>query len=173
LLEEELGENEFVANADDVADMLAALTRVARKAVTSNPGVGRTSFAAGYREWLKFDLKRRHPILHRRWSDGRHVLPLTQSQYYRYVKKYAALPDELASAIPALHKPRSGNALLCRGPGEVYELDATGGQIVLITKGGKVYRPVIYIIIDRWSRFIVSVFVSLRPCSWEVLRTAL
>jgi putative transposase len=172
-LEEEMGPNEFVASADDIEDMVAALKRLARKVTEANAGAGVVTMTAAHYEWLHHDFKRRHRALYSRWMKDLHVLPMSESQYRRYVKLHADLDDKLASVVPSIGRSRSGKALIARGPGEVYELDATGGQIVLIAPGGKLFRPVIYIIIDRWSRFIVSIFVSLRPCSWEVLRIAL
>ncbi len=157
--------------------MVAALRRVARRVHAANPGVGYVSITEdGYNEWLHNDFKKRHTDIYSRWMKGQHVLPMSKSQYYRYVKQNADFESDLIKSIPAL-KADGGDGLLdCNGPGEVYELDATYGQVVLLPAGAPLARfflPCIYLLIDRWSRYIVSVFASLRPASWEVLRILL
>lgn len=56
-----------------------------------------------------------------------------------------------------------------QGPGALYQLDATVGDTYLVSKFDRSHiigRPVIYIIIDVFSRLIVGMSVSLEGPSW-------
>lgn len=62
------------------------------------------------------------------------------------------------------------------GPGHVYAIDSTIGDIYLrssINRAWHVGRPLVYIVVDVWSTAIVGFYVSLRTPSWETARIAL
>lgn len=102
---------------------------------------------------------------------------MTIRQFRYYTDGYAHLEAKLARN----QRPRRKNgghpgSVRAGGPGEVYEIDATGGRVHLVSTSmqyGQIGKPTIYIIIDRWSRYIVSIYVSLQPPSYEEVRHAL
>jgi hypothetical protein len=62
------------------------------------------------------------------------------------------------------------------GPGAVYQIDATVGDIYLVNDFNRQYligRPVIYIVIDTFSRLIVGFAVTLEGPSWAGAKLAL
>lgn len=62
------------------------------------------------------------------------------------------------------------------GPGAVYQIDATVADIFLLSyldRNLLIGRPVIYIVIDVFSRLIVGLAVTLEGPSWEGARLAL
>lgn len=62
------------------------------------------------------------------------------------------------------------------GPGAVYQIDATVGDIYLVNDFKREYligRPVIYIVIDTFSRLIVGFAVTLEGPSWAGAKLAL
>ncbi|HST50612.1 MAG TPA: transposase family protein [Pyrinomonadaceae bacterium] len=62
------------------------------------------------------------------------------------------------------------------GPGAVYQIDATVGDIYLVNDFNREYligRPVIYIVIDTFSRLIVGFAVTLEGPSWVGAKMAL
>lgn len=61
-------------------------------------------------------------------------------------------------------------------PGSVFEIDATVADVHIVSEFGPQYilgRPTIYIVIDRASRLIVGLHVSLYFASWRAARQAL
>ena len=66
--------------------------------------------------------------------------------------------------------------LRANGPGEIWEIDATGGRLELVAEGDPdvvLGHPYIYLIIDRWSCSIPAIYLTLRPPSWDELSYAL
>lgn len=62
------------------------------------------------------------------------------------------------------------------GPGAVYQIDATVGDIYLVNDFNREYligRPVIYIVVDTFSRLIVGFAVTLEGPSWAGAKLAL
>ncbi len=62
------------------------------------------------------------------------------------------------------------------GPGAVYQIDATVGDIYLVNDFNREYligRPVIYIVIDTFSRLIAGFAVTLEGPSWAGAKLAL
>jgi hypothetical protein len=62
------------------------------------------------------------------------------------------------------------------GPGFKYQMDSTVGDIYLVSRFRRswiVGRPVIYVIIDVFSRMVVGVHISLEGPSWEQASIAL
>lgn len=68
------------------------------------------------------------------------------------------------------HRPVLGNSTLkATGPGALYQIDATIGDIYLVSSLDRnriIGRPVIYLIVDVFSRLIVGFSVSLEGPSW-------
>jgi putative transposase len=68
--------------------------------------------------------------------------------------------------------PRVGSVHdACRGPGDVYEIDASQVDVWLLSREKGKVRHVIgkatmYLVVDRYSRLIVGFYVSLDPPSW-------
>jgi len=61
-------------------------------------------------------------------------------------------------------------------PGDVFEIDATVADVHLISSLNKTYvigRPTIYTVVDRATRMITGVHVSLYHASWRAARQAL
>jgi putative transposase len=169
-LEDEYGPNDFVRTDEDVEDMLAAL----RKALADGPAY----ITEAYELYLRKQFKKRHPDLWQKMVDEEIAPPVSIHQYRRVVEeRQSSLDPDLAENI----KGRRASAGLegahrAFGPGEIYEIDATGGQVVLVTKESppRILGPVwVYILIDRWSRYIPAVYVTLRHPSVEEVKQLL
>lgn len=75
-------------------------------------------------------------------------------------------------------KGRSGDIVVPNGPGEIYQIDATPGDIYLVSQLDKlrtliVGRPTIYSVVDVFSEAIVGIYVSLFSSSFDAMRLAL
>lgn len=159
-----LGKNKFVVGDDDVADMIRAAKRTAKRR--------KSDLAHAHDQYMKSEFKKRHPEAFEDWINERCPLPVTERQFAMYTKAYADYEQEVLDNLPALAGNNPGTSVHASGPGEIYEADATGGRIDVIGKDASdepvlLYRPWIYLLIDRWSRFIVSVYVTLGAPSWE------
>ena len=164
-----LGDNDFIVSDDDIVDMVSCLKRMLRK--------GPTQKTEAHEEYLKTEFRRRHKERYKAYVEGECPEPVTYRQYSYYIDSNASLEKDLEKNL-RIHERSSGfrHALHSAGPGEVYEIDATGGRIFLLMGNEPntlIAKPNIYLIIDRWSRYVVSVYVSLRPASWEEARQAL
>jgi hypothetical protein len=65
---------------------------------------------------------------------------------------------------------------LSRGPGDLYLIDSTVGDIYLVSSIDRqrvVGRPVIYFVIDHWSRMIVGLYVALEGPNYRGAAMAL
>jgi hypothetical protein len=75
------------------------------------------------------------------------------------------------------NRPTLGNATLkAFGPGSIYEIDATAGDLYLLSYLDRkliIGRPVIYIVVDVFSRLIVGLAVTLEGPSWAGAKSAL
>lgn len=63
-----------------------------------------------------------------------------------------------------------------RGPGDVYQIDATVADIYLVSRNNRhevVGRPELYFVTDVFSRMIVGFYACLESASWENARYAL
>lgn len=171
ILANELGENDFVVSELDIGDMVDCLKACLRRGVTS--------IAGAHEHYLTSAFRLRHPDLYKEYISFERPEPVSRRQFKYYIDNNARLSDDLSANL-RLHSRGPGylGSLYAAGPGEVYEIDSTGGRIYLVTKDedGKnvvVGKPTIYLIVDRWSRFIVSAYLSLRPPSYEEVRHAL
>jgi len=62
------------------------------------------------------------------------------------------------------------------GPGHLFEIDSTIGDIYLLSRYNPTWvigRPVIYVVVDTFSRLIVGLYIGLIGPSWEGARLAL
>ncbi|MBF9263338.1 DDE-type integrase/transposase/recombinase [Paracidovorax cattleyae] len=168
-LEASLGPNTFVASDADITDMVKRLASMARKR--------RTFVSDAYEEYLKTDFKARHPAIFELYAQGKHPAPVSLRQYRGYTNENLQFERDVARNLRTRRSGVNYNGSLdAIGPGDVYEIDATAGRIVLTTAGSNrrlVAKPTIYLIIDRWSRYIVSIYVSLKAPSWDEARYAL
>ena len=163
----ELGSNDFVVTTEDIQDMVECYERLA-----ANDKVTRTK---AYQEYFKTYFSKRHPERYAAFINRRCTRPVTLRQYREYTNKHVTFTRDMAK-----NSGRAGrgekSATLAVGPAEYYEIDATGGRIHVVDSENPdvvLKTPLIYLIIDRWSRFIVSIYVTLQPASWEEIRLAL
>ncbi|PFH10105.1 integrase-like protein [Collimonas sp. PA-H2] len=162
-----LGRNEFSVTRDDIDDMVSCYEDLAKK--------GKVKKTVAHSEYLAQHFSKRNPDLYKKYLDKQCPLPVTIKQFRDYTGQYASFTAEMAENAGQSHRQQKG-ATLAVGPGEYYEIDATGGRIHLVDSENPdvvLGTPVIYLILDRWSRFIVSIYVTLRPASWEEIRIAL
>ncbi|WHQ45931.1 hypothetical protein [Alcaligenes faecalis] len=168
-LASEIGRNNFVISDDDISDMLTCFKGSLRK--------GPTFFTEAHQVYLSTYFRRRHEDTFKKYINNSHPEPITLRQFRYYVNENLQLTDDLARNLRKYERnPGRTGSVRAAGPGEVYEIDATGGRIFLVTDEENpvlVGKPIIYLIIDRWSRFIVSVYLSLRPPSWSEVQYAL
>lgn len=168
-LVQELGRNEFIVRAEDIEDMVACLRRL----LTKGPAFKTTA----HEEYLAEEFRRRHPAIYAMYTAGKAPEPVTARQFRYYVDEHLRVSDELARNMRT-HQRNPGylGSVRAAGPGEIYEIDATGGRLHLVSNEEPpvhVGKPTIYLLIDRWSRFVVSAYISLRSPSYEEVRHAL
>jgi hypothetical protein len=74
-------------------------------------------------------------------------------------------------------RPLLGNSTAeAIGPGFRYQIDATIADVYLVSKANPkdiIGRPVVYVVIDVWSRMIVGIYVGLEHASWTAAMMAL
>lgn len=165
---QELGPNTFVCDSQDIGDMVDCL-KTCLKAGPSTLENARTKYLENY-------FSRRHPERYVSYLAKQCPVPVTARQFSMYIKDQGAISKDLQKNLSDGKKRPGTGTLSAMGPGHVYELDATGGRIHLVNSRQpdvSLATPIIYILIDRWSRFIVSIYVTLRPASWEEIRYAL
>jgi len=137
---------------------------------------GRVTQVAAHETYVKEYFSIRHPKRYADYLAHRCPLPVTLRQYRSITNANASLSRDLQKNVAGHRRRASKGALLATGPGEIYEIDATGGRIFVVDSKAPsqvLGTPIIYLMIDRWSRFIVSAYITLRPASWEEIRYAL
>ena len=106
----------------------------------------------------------------------------TISQFRRYSGQYFDRLSILKSHAGEIrwlkdHRAIKGSAVDgVSGPAHRYEIDATIADIYLVHRVNRnwiIGRPVLYIVVDAYSRMIVGVHVGLEGPSWEGARHAL
>jgi len=165
----ELGRNEFVVHSEDIQDMVACFKRLLAK--------GPAFKTTAHENYLANEFRVRHRALYDQYIAGDAPEPVTARQFRYYLDEYLKVSDELARNVRnhARNPGFTGN-VRAAGPGEIYEIDATGGRLYLVCGDSpqvQVGKPTIYLLIDRWSRFVVSAYITLRPTSYEEVRHAL
>ena len=169
ILSKELGRNDFVLSTDDIDDMVQTLKHLLRK--------GRTTQTQAHETYLAEKFSQRHPKIYKEYIEHRRDLPVSYRQFKYHTDNHAQFEEQLVVNMRT-HKRQPGSlgSIYANGPGEIAEIDATGGRIHLVTSDStpvEIGKPTIYILIDRWSRFVLSVYMSLKPASYEELRHCL
>lgn len=169
VLADEKGRNNFVVSEDDINDMVETVKKLLRK--------GPTNLTNAHEEYLAGAFRRRHPDLYAKYIADEIVEPVTVRQLRYYFGANTKLSDELAKNLRTRERNEGyTSSLFATGPGEVYEIDATGGRIHLVSHDNPpilLGKPTIYLMIDRSSRFVPGVYVSLRAPSYEEVRHVL
>lgn len=160
------GRNKFVLDQTDVDDMINRVRLCGRR---------HSDLVTAHEEYLKLDFSKRHPSVYKAYLAEQHPVPVTYMQFWRWVKAYRDFSAEVIENIPALASTSPGKSSHSSGPGEVYEADASALRVELVHKDPsgedvRLGKPWIYLMIDRWSRYIVSVYVTFGAPSWEELK---
>lgn len=102
------------------------------------------------------------------------VLPSFEQFKYWYEKerdsKKALIARKGEKKYKLQHRPvlgRSDSETI--GPGSMYQIDATIGDIYLVSRYNRnwiIGRPIIYVVIDVFSRMITGIYVGLEGPSW-------
>lgn len=169
VMSSELGENDFAVTHLDRDDMVACLKRLL--------GLGPTYRTQAHEQYLADWFSKRHPAQYKEYIDGTRQLPVTLRQYNYYVDRDAHLGEALVANLRTYKRNKGSlGSVYASGPGEVYEIDATGGRMFLVAAGPSptlIGKPTIYLMIDRWSRFVVSAYMSTKSPSFEEVRHCL
>ncbi|EUM20870.1 DDE-type integrase/transposase/recombinase [Enterobacter sp. BIDMC 26] len=141
--------------------------------------VGGFSFARTYEEYLKDFF--RDEIEHARTAGKAPCIPSLRQ--FRYWGKKRIPQDKriraraTESSFMLNQRARLGSAANTRTlPGDVFEIDATVADVHLVSSLNKtsvIGRPTIYTIVDRATRMVTGVHVSLYHASWRAARQAL
>jgi putative transposase len=165
----ELGPNEFIISDEDISDIVSTYKSLLRK--------GPTTRSHAHEKYLASAFRRRHPQVYIEYQTGQRVEPITGRQFTYYLQRHAKISEDIVGNVRNYQRNQGRvGALYARGPGEVYEIDSTGGRIFLVSEGKNpilVGKPTIYLLVDRWSRFVVSAYMSLKAPSYEEVRHAL
>lgn len=168
-LTRDLGRNEFIVRPEDIQDMVSCFKRLLAK--------GPTFKTAAHEDYLAREFRSRHRMLYERYVAGEIPEPVTTRQFRYYVDEHLKISEELARNVRTYARnPGFTGNVRAAGPGEIYEIDATGGRLHLVSSDDPsvlLGKPIIYLLIDRWSRFVVSAYISLRPASYEEVRHVL
>ena len=169
ILSKEMGMNDFVLSTEDINDMVLTLKSLLRK--------GPTTYTNAHDIYIARRFAKRHPEIYKEYIEFKRQLPISYRQFNYHVSNHGLLEERLAANLRS-HQRNAGSlgSIHANGPGEIAEIDATGGRIHLVTSGPspvEIGKPTIYLLIDRWSRFVLSVYMSLLPASYEELRQCL
>ncbi|MNO23706.1 Transposon Tn7 transposition protein TnsB [compost metagenome] len=110
-----------------------------------------------------------------------HKVPTIDQLRYHYEQteeyKQVIIAREGLRNFNLKYRPVLGNATRrAVGPGSIFEIDATVGDIYLVSQADRtkvIGRPVIYLVIDVFSRMIVGFYVGLEGPSWQGAMMAL
>ncbi|MBB6215103.1 hypothetical protein HNQ80_001192 [Anaerosolibacter carboniphilus] len=106
----------------------------------------------------------------------------TFTQFKYWFEKERNLKKEISMRKSAKHYEQKHRAILgnstieALGPGSLYQIDATVGDIYLVSRLNRQWiigRPVIYSIIDTFSRMVVGIYIGLEGPSWAGAMMAL
>lgn len=102
-------------------------------------------------------------------------LPTFKQFYYWYEKNFRSTKQKLDAKFGKRESEMNHRALLgdatamAFGPGSLYDIDATIGDTYLVSefiRSRIIGRPVIYFVVDVFSRYIVGIAVTLEGPSW-------
>lgn len=103
-------------------------------------------------------------------------------QFYYYAKQRIESLGFARKRLGEIHYAQNARPIVgtaqsrLLGPGHLYEIDSTIADIYLISRYNPEWvigRPVIYVVIDTFSRLIVGLYIGLIGPSWEGARLAL
>lgn len=163
-LSNELGECDFVVQKEDINDMRDAMRRLRGKATQTG----------AHESYLGKEFRDRHPERYAAYTRGEQQIPVTLRQF-RYYIRGAETSISNSPGYPSVPGVYTA-ALYASGAGEITEIDSATGRLFLRQKGQPeicLGQPTIYLAIDRWSRYVLSVYMSLAPPSYEELRYTL
>ncbi|RYE44020.1 MAG: transposase [Hyphomicrobiales bacterium] len=172
-VEQVFGPNEFVVSDEDIADMLEAMKAALKKGPSYK-------IEAYEEEYLPHWFATRHPHIYEQYLSEKIPPPVSVKQFEDYIGKgLLSISKDLLKNLKGVTRNRGYAAShYSFGPGSVYEIDATGGRIHLVVGDGDGRLlgppPTIYIVIDRWSRYVVGAYVTTRsPSLQEVCEAVL
>lgn len=103
-----------------------------------------------------------------------------QQFYYYYARLRRNLDIQRAIAKKNWNLKRRALKSTARfgvhGPCDRFEIDATVANIWLVSRFNRhriIGRPIVYFVVDTWSRYVVGVHVALEGPKWETARLAL
>ncbi len=106
----------------------------------------------------------------------------TYEQFYHFVQKEIGVVEKTRKRVGDIQynkdfRPTLGtSASGVMGPGSLYQIDATIGDVYLVSENDRskiIGRPVIYIVIDVFSRLVTGVYIGLEGPSWVSAMSAL
>lgn len=106
----------------------------------------------------------------------------TIAQFRYWFEKQRNIKKEITSRVSAkkyeqMHRPVIGNSTIqALGPAYKYEIDATVGDVYLVSRFNRnwiIGRPILYTVVDIFSRLIVGIAVTLEGPSWIGAMSAL
>lgn len=163
-----LGKVVFSPEPVDVEEMVLAVAAETKR--------GASTWSGCHDRYMADFFAERHKVLYKKYINKSAAEPLTLRQFRRRVGLHEELPPRVRRFVDRFKKTLSSRSLSSIGAGDIYELDATGGQIAIVDSRdhSRVLRLVtIYLLIDRASRYVVSVFATLSSPSSDALRTVL
>lgn len=170
------------------ANIRALILKGARLFFDPRPGKGRNTKRQAYQRTLeRFFHKRLEirdgvltPIVREGVDDDNRLPTFEQWNYHveQELKKKGELTKRYCEREFALRRrPVLGNSQhLSRGPGDLFLIDATVADVYLVSsydRSWSVGRPVLYLVIDHYSRMIVGIHVALEGPNWEGAMMAL
>lgn len=147
---------------------------------------GKRSLTTCYNLWLDRyfyedgqDAKGRPARIPRREYEATGVPTLDQFKrvYYSLTDQIEAKRERDPRRFALSYRPLVGTATAeTWGPGSRFLIDATMADIYLVSRDNRsriVGRPVVYVVIDVWSRLIVGLYVAIEDASWTSAMMAL
>jgi hypothetical protein len=110
-----------------------------------------------------------------------HQVPsIAQLRYHirtRYDLRQRMISREGKVTFDRDFRPLLGSETLkARGPGEIFEIDATIADVYLVSMDDPnqiIGRPVVYIAVDVWSHMVTGIYVGLEEPSWQGIMMAI
>jgi len=99
----------------------------------------------------------------------------TYEQFYHFLQKEISIVEKTKKRAGDIHYQKDLSPVLgtstsqAYGPGSLYQIDATIGDVYLVSESDRtriIGRPVIYVVIDVFSRLVTGIYVGLEGPSW-------
>ncbi|HWP95987.1 MAG TPA: transposase family protein [Syntrophomonadaceae bacterium] len=129
-----------------------------------------------YRTPAKNSLKKVHELMIGEcYKDVEPRLRPTQDQLLYYYRKTRDIKKDIRgregpNVFELKHRPVLGSSTSeVIGPGSLYQIDATVGDVYVVSRFNRrwlIGRPVIYIVVDVFSRMVTGLYVGLEGPSW-------